>query len=301
MRIIIYSGLIIFLLGIFNSGIASELEFNHLSQNSELPSRHVNHITQLKQGYILVSTSSGARLFDGYTLREFKLKNLPEISPLNANVYTSLEDATGHIWFATSIGLYKFSPSTELLERISHEPANTNSLIDDNVRVITEDSQKNLWFGTPKGVSRFNPLKNQFTHFSKENLINESDTLIGLPRAIIQLNDEKIWFGTSKGLFQINLKTDEFKRVEGRAAQANITSVIRTRNKSIWVGSFGNGIFKFDSTGTFVGNLTQLNKAGFALRSDLVWRLFEDADKKVWIGYWDDGLSVYDPKTGRGF
>ncbi len=300
-KIIINSSLIIFLLGIFNSSIARELEFNHLPLNSELPSLHVNHIKELRQGFMLISTTSGARLFDGYTLREFKVKNQPEISPLNANIYTTFEDATGHIWFATSIGLYKFSPTTKLLKKFSPEPLKTNSLIDDNVRVITEDSQNNLWFGTPNGVSRFNPLKKQFTHFSKENLINEADTLIGLPRVIMQLNDEKIWFGTSKGLFQINLKTDEFTRVEGRAGHANITSVIITGNKTIWVGSFGNGIFKFDSTGTFESNLTQLNNPEFALRSDLVWRLFEDTDKKIWIGYWDDGLSVYDPKTGKIF
>jgi len=300
-RIIINISLVILLLSIVYSVDARELEFKHLANNNALPSPHVNDITQLRQGFMLVSTTSGARLFDGKKLIEFNVKNPPAISPLNANIYTALEDSAGNIWFATSLGLYKLTPSTHILKRISHDPLNSNSLLDDNVRVIIEDLEHNLWFGTFSGVSRLNPKLKRFTHFNAKNLIDETDALIGIPRVLIQLNDEKIWLGSSEGLFDINPKTDVFKRVDGKIGQAHITSALITDNKQLWLGSFGDGVFKLDNAGASVINLRQSNAAEYGIRSDEIWRLYQGHDKKIWIGYWDKGLSVYDPDTGEVF
>ncbi|GAA0852098.1 EAL domain-containing protein [Aliiglaciecola litoralis] len=284
-----------------NSLDARELRFKHLSQNNQLPAPHINHIAQIRQGFMLFSTTSGARLFDGNRFIEFNVKNAPEISPLNANVYTAFEDSNANLWFATSLGLYKLTVTTSTLQRISHDPQNSNSLIDDNVRVITEDAQKNLWFGTLKGASRLNVESNQFTHFTEKELSNQTDSLIGTARMFLQPNEHTMWFGTNAGLYQINLKTSHFERIKGDVGTNNITSGIIKHDNQILIGTHGNGLYQYDSTADTFSNLTKDNSPELELHSDEIWSLFEDEDKKIWFGYWDQGLSVYDPKNGTAF
>jgi diguanylate cyclase (GGDEF)-like protein len=286
------------LIGLKTLAYASELNFKHLSQNELLPSSHVNQITQLSQGFMLFSTTSGARLFDGSQLIEFNVKNnTSSISGLNANVYTALQDSRGDIWFATSLGLYKLSHDSHMLERVSHDPQNSNTLLDDNVRIITQDKQNNLWFGTFKGVSRFNPDTSQFTHFQAEDLSGDPEVLLGLPKVLLQQDQNTMWFGTSTGLYQINPSSRELKRVEGDLGQAYITSALITHSEEIWFGTHGQGIFKLDLSGKLLAQHTVANSPELGFHSDRVWNLFEDIDKKIWIGYWSKGLSVFDPVT----
>jgi ligand-binding sensor domain-containing protein len=138
------------------------------------------------------------------------------------------------------------------------------------------DSDDVVWFGDNDGLCRLNsdgkietfPIKHLLKRFS-----------IG---AIIE--DEKgiIWIGTIQGLYSFNKQTHIFKRYlfdTGGEEANSITCLIQDRERNIWVGSWGNGIAKFDrQTGKF-----EIYK--YSVEENIVWSIYESSeqDGKLWV------------------
>jgi len=293
-------GFLVVLLSFFCHAEARELKLKQLPQNSLLSSSYISHIEQLDNGYLLFSTAAGSRLFDGTQFIELNVPSGEEFSPMNADTYMTLQDSRGHIWFATSLGLFKLDPQTGQITRFANDPNNANSLVDDNIREIAEDTAGNLWFGTLNGISRFDPVTRKFTHFTESDLQGDNKNL-GRGMVFIQENESIMWVGTNHGLFFIDQKKNQITRAKGQAAEASITSATKTRSNQIWFGSEGNGIFVFDpATREFV-NHTTTNQNKIKLKTNNVWSLFQDNAGLIWIGYWSSGLTVYDPLTQQNY
>ena len=82
-----------------------------------------------------------------------------------------LADQNGNIWIGTGYGppeygggLIRFNPSTGEMKRFEHDPANTNSLLDNRVSALMEDEKGTIWVGTYQcGLHQFNPDTEDFT------------------------------------------------------------------------------------------------------------------------------------------
>jgi signal transduction histidine kinase len=116
-------------------------------------------------------------------------------NPMLADVATSVEDAQGRLWFASSTGLWVKMPGVDKLRVIQRNTKRPDSLASDNVMGLLVDSTDQLWVMTNKGLDRLKSWDGHnavFEHVSagwNKSLENASANL---------LQDQlgRIWVGT---------------------------------------------------------------------------------------------------------
>ena len=120
-----------------------------------------------------------------------KFSHLTEKDGLSNNTVTVLRKMLqGFIWFGTDNGLNRFDGYR--IKQFYHQPADTNSLANNQVMQIEPDKKNNLWVSTAEGLSFFNRQKNEFINFKHKD--NDTSSLKTDNNNAL-LTDEKIMNG----------------------------------------------------------------------------------------------------------
>ena len=211
---------------------------------------------------------------------------------------TLYSDKKGHLWIGTEgSGLYKIDLSTLSITRFTIQ----NGLSSNNIMGIAENASGELLLATDGGG--LNILNLKTNHFSNimydqtKDLINTNALL----NILIDV-DDNIWLGTYNGgvniykahktwfetLTRTGLKT-------GELTHRSVLSICKTSTGDIFVGTDGGGLNQYNKrnkTFTFIPN----NPIGFG---NVVKTIFEDRQKRLWLGYFNDGLSRFYPQTKK--
>ncbi|WP_444997624.1 EAL domain-containing protein [Aliikangiella sp. IMCC44359] len=265
-----------------------------------IPSEFINNIEPLNSGYLLFSTDAGARLYTGYRFISVLPDSGEMLVPLNGNVYSSLEDSHGNLWFATDNGLYLLKKKSHRLQHIQHNPNDENSLGNNNVRKILEDSNGYIWFGTLVGVSRYSPETGQFKNYLSRPKPNQSGFLRNI-HTLLEEKGKRLWIGGIVGLFYIDFSTGELHEVKNEFDSKYITSAVQVDDKTVWFGVDNFGIYEVDLDTKKVEKLSTDLKSKIKLRSNNIWSLFRDSSGLIWIGYWNDGIDIIDLKKNKTY
>lgn len=223
-----------------------------------------------------------------------------EFRPLrNGPIKGMLKDSRGEIWVGTwSKGLFRYTPSTrEWTEYPQFSPSNS-------IHVLFEDSRGRLWAGTfGEGLIL---IENQYdknhltvTRFTSEMPNGLSDDFI---YAIAEnRRTGTLWVGTRKGVSITEIRRPEqfrWKMFYSNTLMGNdVDALINDRQDNIWIGTL-NGI-----------NYVRISESGFrsnplitameALKSSSTTSILVDDSGKVWTGIGSNGISIFDPRTGR--
>lgn len=106
------------------------------------------------------------------------------------------EDSQGNIWVGSWDGLYVYNRASGTVVKYTHNPANPQSISNNEVRSICLSKTGGVWIGTLHGgLNYFDPKTGVFTAYTTDN---------GLPNNSIYtiLEDDKgfLWLGTNAGL-----------------------------------------------------------------------------------------------------
>ncbi len=110
-----------------------------------------------------------------------------------------------------------------------------------------------------------------------------------------------LWFLTQEGLNKYNgftLENYRYSLTNPMSISTNsVTSITEDLNGSIWVGTRGGGLNKYDSINNGFTSLRVSSDLGKSPLSNNIYSLFTDANGMVWLGY-ESGFSVFDPSSG---
>lgn len=95
---------------------------------------------------------------------------------------------------------------------------------------------------------------------------------------------------------QATLEDLSFINVDQNPTQRAITGMIHDDKKNLWIGTFGEGLLKFDGTNFTVYKQDWTDKEG--LRSSTISALFMDEEKNIWVGT-EEGLYTYSLSNNR--
>jgi signal transduction histidine kinase/ligand-binding sensor domain-containing protein len=237
------------------------IKFEHYTSNAGLSQPTVKCIQQDKQGFLWFGTIKGLNKFDGLQFTSY-FHNAQDSTSLTSSHITSLfEDSRGNLWIGTPQGLNLFNRSANNFQQFRHDVEDRNSLPHNYIHDIIEDSQGYIWLATRGGLCRYDVLTNHFELFQK-------NAITGM-------------------------------------VSNNVRCLYEDRNKDIWVGYFGlDGLQKFnlnDKIFTSVlfdkeeledenGDKPPLNVT--------IWDIFEDSKGNFWLGTDENGLILFDRKTG---
>ena len=221
------------------------------------------------------------------------------------------QDRQGTLWVGTGSpwdsepgegGLNRFNPETGAFTRYLHNPKDPGTLIDNKVRAIYEDSWGTFWVGTlGDGLHTMDREKGTFIRHQYDP--NQPDKLSRTPirgknqDGVSFIREDAtgaIWVGTiGGGISRYDPATEKVVHyVSGTTSTCglkdnDVWQVLNSKEGVLWVGTWY-GLYRTDPMQqSFVYQPT----------GALVWGLFEDADRKVWVGT-SKGLKLYDMSSG---
>ncbi len=226
------------------------------------------------------------------------------------------------IYAATKFGVIVYSLIGEEIEPYLKDGASF-SLNSNECNTIFIDSESNYWVGTSLGgvnVSFFQSLK-------FPNSINKVEMQFDNIYSFYEEQKDMLVIGSVAGLHELNFKTSTALDLRGLPGGTTVLSIERENNNIIWMGSWGNGLFRYDKStgkirnflskelgGTIVclkisGNnlyagsvgdgLFKIDLGTFAvtnftnkdgLPAQSINNIFVDSKKNVWLATYDGGL-----------
>ena len=228
---------------------------------------------------------------------------------LRDEVFKIKRDARGFMWFCTEEGISRFDGVGMTNFTVA------DGLPDRSVGDFLETKAGTIYVATGKGLARLNP---DGVRGSTENPLF-TVVLPDNPKAekiltLFQDRNDQVWVGTSDGLYKL-VETTEAVTLElqqlgkplpgfGDAIFAPvpntlyIDSILEDRRGTLWIGTFGSGLFRMSQEGT-VRRFTSPND-GFG--DNKITGLLEDRDGRIWMGMRSDeegGVCLLDAEASE--
>ena len=222
--------------------------------------------------------------------------------PMSFDVVSSIiADKNQNIYFGTEGGgITIYNKNTEATSYINSKSGQT---VKNDIKSMCL-SDNILWIGTfLKGLSAYNTITKRIEddRIAPElnNLLKESGVY-----SIKAEGNDILWIGTfGKGLIRYNKLSKTFETIENDNTKANYltNTIVRTilvdQKKGIWVGT-QNGL-NYIPLHNFNANKYTVQHYFFdsaSLSGDDILTLFQDSQKKIWVGTKAKGLHYFDGK-----
>ncbi|MGO8759171.1 MAG: two-component regulator propeller domain-containing protein [Terracidiphilus sp.] len=233
------------------------------TMRGEASQNRVKSILQTEDGTMWVGTVSGLnRMSPGASAFD-------PVPGIAGTVRVLRQTADGVLWIGT-IGKGAYQDRAGKLTQIT-APA---SLPSNTVLNLFEDGEKNFWIGTQAGMLR---------------LTQAQVSIIPLPQAndsdfgtIYQDRDGSFWIGSTL-LFRMKDGAVTPRTLPG-IARVHVRNVLRDRSGALWVGTDGDGVYRFAD-----GQTTHLTTRE-GLSNNFVRAMAQDRDGSMWVTA-DEGLN----------
>lgn len=188
------------------------------------------------------------------------------------------QDSRGFLWFCTAEGISRFDGYAFTNFTVS------DGLPERHVNDFLETLKGEIWIATDGGLAKLNPTgladskdNPLFTVILTDNINAKSF------HVLFEDESGSIWAGTSDGLYKLNAQ-DELEAVDlGKPLPSLdalfISSIIKDRRGSMWIGTAGSGLFRYLP----YGQIEQFTTAN-GLSGNNISTLFEDKNGRMWVG-----------------
>jgi ligand-binding sensor domain-containing protein/signal transduction histidine kinase/AraC-like DNA-binding protein/AmiR/NasT family two-component response regulator len=209
------------------------------------------------------------------------------------SVVSIFQDSQGFMWFGTRDGLNRYDGYNF---HIFRESDADNYISNSYIECMAEDEENRLWIGTKRGLNRYEPDKNCFIqYFHDENVSTVSDNNI-----LCLLRDCRgtLWIGTSRGLDRYLFATDSFERCtfEGLPPEVTVYSLAEDHDENLWIGT-AEGLFVYTPRTKSIRAYRHDAKNRRSIAQDRISALFCDSNGRVWIGFYQRGVGLYDAEN----
>lgn len=219
----------------------------------------------------------------------------PEDGLSNGNIVSMLQDYEGYMWIGTAEGLNKYDG--QRFETFKSVRGDTTTLSGNYIFALLQDKHKNLWVGVDNGLCLYNRDLNRFDvlDFPDEN----NQPFIHKVGALHEDNKGQLWVGTNRGAYILDRVNKKFVPVLDKIIQKKDVSQIGQDSEGNMILSFFNlGLLKWNpQSGQSV--LYNTEHPTLKLNENNIYTFAIDAQKRIWIGYYSQGISMLDEANQR--
>ncbi len=207
------------------------------------------------------------------------------------------------IWLGTfDMGLSLLDLRTRHFKHFKVPTENREDFSGNAINDIFEDSKGNIWTCTNgEGLYEYNPMTKELINHN--NILNIDNEFINYISTIIEQKNGNFLIGTGGcGLVEYVPDKKIFRQFEFNGQQFRDMTKIRiadllidSKNR-LWIGSY-KGLFCYDLTEKKMTTYLHDSKSPNSLINDDIAVIYESPFKNIWIGSWQSGLSIFEPKT----
>jgi signal transduction histidine kinase/ligand-binding sensor domain-containing protein/DNA-binding response OmpR family regulator len=270
---------------------------NSLDDSTSLSNNTIHCSYKDNQNRLWFGTDGGLNLYNREK-NQFKRISLSEYkgSKTTISVRSLMGDHNGHLFVGTfELGLFKIDLATFKVEKIVSQEHNVSAPL--TIHSLQSASNGKLYAGTDKGLKEFDAKTNtlKFSKFKTE----EGIAVINDPIQKLLIANNNLWVGTmSTGLFKINsvnskknqlVKIKHFLLTENR-----FMSIINLSDGTLMCGIENDGLIHINEDGSVVNHYTSKKTDAKSLLCNSIWSLFLDHNERIWVGYHNAGVAIYD-------
>ena len=204
------------------------------------------------------------------------------------SVKSIIEDNNGNLFLGTfNGGLLKLNIKTREITSVKLDVANPANYL---INSLVKDKNGTIYLGTNFGLKVLDQIKNQV---KKVTAINDKQILSGNIVSMFVDSKQNIWIGNGyKGLVKINLNSKE--AFSYPITTKRIMSILATDTKTILCATENDGLIIVNDQGVVQKKYVNSKFNIRSLSSNSVWSLFLDKERRIWLGYYNKGLGVFD-------
>lgn len=288
---------------LLSGNVGAELEpirFLHLTTGSGLSHSTVNCILKDHLGFMWFGTSDGLNRYDGYRFRVFRRNPNDPGAISGSRVNAIMEDGEGYIWVGTRQGgLDRYDSNTERFTHFNNRNGIQATPNSNNITALGEDNHGNIWVGTfDAGLNCFNKKTNTFSYYRYDPTVRGCLSCNRV-RSIYKDSDGDVWVGGDSYL--LNKWDNEHKRfiyypITNEHNQILISAIFQDAQGVFWLGTEGNGLYRFDKTSGAVLNYLPDPKKN-SLGSKVINSIIQDKQGFLWLGADGMGVNIMDIAT----
>lgn len=278
------------------------LRFINFNTKHGLPTSFITDMCQDRAGFIWVGTDNGLSRFDGAKFTNFFFDPKNKNSLSGNRIYKVTEDKAGNIWIASNHGIDKFIKQTQSFRRYNYTPDDSGSIPDNEVYDVFSDSKGRLWIGTLQGMGLYNPAKDNFIRYYLPPDSNNFE----FANSVSSIREDKqgnIWISPqTEGIYKFIPEKGTFVHtpVEGtnfrHSINPNSKLLFIDNENTIWLGTGGNGLFKYQPSVQTVKWYRSLPfKKG--LNNNIIFDFVDMPDNELWLATDGGGINILNKKT----
>ena len=296
------------------------ISFIHFTENEGLVSIRVRSVMEDKSGNLWFGTLQGVSKYDGKSFRQYTVKE-----GLSSNSISSIiEDSNGYLWIGTwggGVDMYDGKTFTHYTTGDGLNNNDVTSVIEDNCRniwlttfgggvmklnrnsfmysthlledigkskvtSIIEDPDGNIWFGFLSGEGLIKYNGDSFTVMKRDEGLDNISI-----RSMLEDKDGNIWFTNDNNPALQKYDGKSFTIYDNKEIWNSAYGECMHKDKegNIWVGTWGEGIIKFDGV-----SFTSFPFPGIQPPYNSITSILQDRKGNFWFGTLAFGLIKYD-------
>ncbi len=275
--------------------------FNIPGDTNSISSNILWFITKSKSdsNLIWIGTADGlsACRTDTRTFHQLEIPNPGNLQfgSSSSSVIEERIDGKKILWTDSYAGLVRLNISDKNYTRFTYDKNDLKSLGSNQINGMIRDRSGVLWIATNNGLSYYSPKGTKFNNVlsEKTEILNPSTLYNNNIKAIAEAPG-RIWFGTDEGLFcAVSSGRKKIIKKIPSTRELNIWSLTTDRYGSVWIGTYGKGIFRYDPEHE---KLTSVQKYDSKIKVPAVNYnkvVYRDHSNNIWIGFWGLGLAMY--------
>ncbi|MFA6979151.1 MAG: two-component regulator propeller domain-containing protein [Ignavibacteriaceae bacterium] len=199
---------------------------------------------KLKSGLFLFGTRVNSikvqREFNDKNYQSSILQVFGDSSKAN-RVNQIFEDSENNIWVGTSLGLCKFSVTSNDVSKWKRTFFTSNNILNSRIHSIFQSDKNDVWFAGEKGIARYNLKNDSITSFS-----NFMGYDLSSSTSLVSDNKHRLWIGNMKGLFLLDGNSIKLLNRETGLPSNEIFSLEYDSRKNVLYIGTSNGLSLLD-------------------------------------------------------
>ena len=206
-------------------------------------------------------------------------------------------------------GFDRMDLNTNKIIHYQNIPNSTNSLSLNDVISLYQDREGRIWICTSNGgLNRFDPRTQRFKVF-RHDAKDANSIKTDWVQQVLETSAGELLVGTNDGLQILDRQSEKFynyspiikKDSESLPSLLSVNALYEDRSGNIWIGTWLDGLFRYDSKKQFIDHYTPDSENSYSLNSSKVTSVYEDSKGFIWIGTHSGGLNKFDKSSGKFF